>query len=290
MSVIKVVRNADDRLTFTQDTDIDSILYIKDEYPVFTSNNYMNSLSISSYISEEELICFLFLRSGAELIVGNNREKLQFGGFFAFDAREDATIKFLSEDCLVVAFLLPDSALPTFKAKGYGDIKSLPALSVPLAAELLSTHYLMDNDTSGCRIITAISIISSEVTRLKKGLHKKADSHGFYTALEILKNNIENESMSLEFLASKMYCSRSKAQKIFFENNTTFRHELRKLRMRRLCMNIQNNPYESLEAAVSDSGYKSVSSADKVFKKEKGLSLAKYRKIVRSETEKSIFH
>ena len=289
MAKVTIDISKDRKINFRNENakDDSKILFINRESPVMKINEGANHLFLTSKITKENYICLVYSRSCSEITVGSKTKRLDFGGFFSFNAKNNASLTFASEDTMAVLLIFPHKLLPSFVRVGIRELYAIPSFYIPIVNDLM-TSFVSESGFSNCKIVTAMEMLCDWLEEVKENAYN-GEKNDYHKALELIEKNIEYEDMSLDFLASKLYFSRSKTQKLFFDNNTTFRNELRRVRIKKICLKIQNNPYVSLEQAVFDVGYKNISSADKIFKKEKGISISKYRKIIRADVER-LFH
>jgi AraC-like DNA-binding protein len=155
-----------------------------------------------------------------------------------------------------------------------GNAHSSSTLLLGLLANLLESKAHLE-----CKLISILDIILDFLEKEVCGTKMTKD---FQTALEIMRENVDKENLSLEFLAEKLFFSRSKTQKIFYENNTTFREEIQRIRTDLLCEKIGEDPSVALQDIIELVGYKSLGSADKIFKRLKGVSISKYKKTIKN--------
>ncbi|MFZ3464920.1 helix-turn-helix domain-containing protein [Vibrio harveyi] len=163
--------------------------------------------------------------------------------------------------------------------EGYMFLRNAHPFSTLLLG--LLANLLESKAHQECKLISIFDII---LDFLEKEICDTKMTKDFQTALKVIRENVDKENLSLEFLAERLFFSRSKTQKIFYENNTTFREEIQRIRTELMCQKIGEDPSASLQDVIELVGYKSLGSADKIFKKLKGVSISKYKKTIKDNS------
>ncbi|PSU93298.1 hypothetical protein C0W80_20640 [Photobacterium leiognathi subsp. mandapamensis] len=146
--------------------------------------------------------------------------------------------------------------------------------------EILSKVNVNDYDLDQ-KLITVSNIIQFYINSKKNDIYlscKISNRHKkiYDDAKKIMIDNIS--SVSLNFVADKLFVSRSTLQAAFSAHNSSFIKALTDIRIDRLKKELLNNENAKISMLCNDVGYQSISNAAKHFKIVTGLTFAEYKK------------
>ncbi|HIF9482768.1 TPA: helix-turn-helix domain-containing protein [Photobacterium damselae] len=219
---------------------------------------------------------FIYTKGAFSWINGKKSGKLTTGGLVILTCNETLSCSFYNHDESLCIFFIPftfHERLTTFGLKPKTDKLNHHPYS-RVICEIVEGLTCNDSQLKE-KIMTITSLItlaSSEQNSEDRKLAK------WSSVQSLLDNNITDPELSLEFIARKSFVSRSRIQKLFYEHGTTFRREVQRAKLSHLLKNLDTSESISLEDIAKLSGYRSVSSANKAFKRDKGISLYQYRK------------
>ncbi len=165
-----------------------------------------------------------------------------------------------SEDyCLIVnETFFPEDEAPAISISSFSRIHDSLVCELMVAIDQsLKPVYLMK------AIANLIAVEYREMSENTK----------FDQIVDIVKNNYLDDSFSLETLAAKAYMSRRKLQYILSEEKVSFLDLLNSYRLSHLKKIIKQNPSISIGKLVSDSGFKSMASANRVTNKALNMNV-----------------
>ena len=162
---------------------------------------------------------------------GNHSETLLSGGVISLNCNENITCHFTSRKTLCVFFVPFSFDKRLTQANLAWCMKKLGDHPLGgIAYDLISSIYVGD-DLFDSKILAFLSLVSLISVSDSDSFYKK---NLFACVLELMRKNVNNPDLSLSFLANKLAVSRSKLQKEFYKNDTTYRNELKKIRLNKL--------------------------------------------------------
>ncbi|PSW58821.1 hypothetical protein C0W54_20830 [Photobacterium kishitanii] len=291
------------RLNILSCTDLSDFME-KFFFPCFISTSKNSEINILSHIIEYEDGCYIvssrvtphiiqcdfsnkkdfvyFVYSRNKITWCNDKGKgvLQNGGFIIFDCNKPFKYEFHIETD-VVCFLLPKSFLCVGKnvfVNNNGSIKNTRYDDILI--ELILGLFNYDNQVkvklAAITSLLAIALYENDVVNLVT----KSESE-FKKMTNLIRMNIGNSELCLNFIASELHMSKSKAQKVFYKNGTSFRIVLKQSRVDALAIKLLSDGNKPINNICFDCGFKTVANANIQFKKIYHMSLSEYRRVQR---------
>lgn len=110
-------------------------------------------------------------------------------------------------------------------------------------------------------------------------------SERYSVIVSFIRNNIKNPELSLSYLAEYMGITERMIQYILAEKNVTFCHILSTERCRHLASRVKNNLYCNVNISIYESGFKSITTANRQFRSIYGMTPRQYqRQMLRTVT------
>ncbi|MHA6604606.1 hypothetical protein ACVA6G_03115 [Photobacterium damselae] len=219
---------------------------------------------------------FIYTKGAFSWINGKKTGKLTTGGLVILNCNEDISCSFYDQRESLCLFFIPFSfhaRLAKFGQEPKIDILNHHPYS-RVICEIVEGFVCNDLQLKE-KIMTITSLIT--LASLEQSPERKKSAK-WSSVQSLLKNNITDPELSLEFIAKKSFLSRSRIQKIFYEHGTTFRNEVQKAKLNKLLKKLDTLEFCPLEEIVKLAGYQSVSAANKAFKKEKGYHSIRIKK------------
>lgn len=104
--------------------------------------------------------------------------------------------------------------------------------------------------------------------------------------INFIRNNIKNPEISLSSIAEYMGVTERMVQYILAEENMTFHHFLSHERCNLLANKIKREQYCDVNVSIYESGFKSIATANRQFKKILGLTPLQYQKKMFADTSR----
>ncbi|PSU15873.1 helix-turn-helix domain-containing protein [Photobacterium kishitanii] len=237
------------------------------------------------FSNKKDYVYFVYSRNKITWCNDKDRGVLQNGGFIIFDCNKPFKYEF-HIDTDVVCFLLPKSFLCVGKSVFVNNIGSIKNTRYDdVLIELILGLFNYDNQVkvklAAITSLLAISLYENDVVNLVT-----KSEFEFKKMISLIKINIGNSELCLNFIASELYMSKSKAQKVFYKNGTSFRLVLKKYRVDALANKLLSEGNKTINKICFDCGFKTVANANIQFKKTYHMSLSEYRRVYRIKSSR----